>query len=473
MQDLGEKKDNIFKRAKDFVMRNLKSAFDLHEGTDSVGTIERISSGIKIRGANSWILICSAMLASIGLDVNSSAVIIGAMLISPLMSPILGIGLGYGIADSHMLIRSLRNFMLAILITLFVSTFYFTLTPMGELTSELMARTKPTLLDVFVAIFGGVAGIVANSRKEMSNAIPGVAIATALMPPLCTVGFGLAKGEWSVFFGAGYLFFINAVFIALSTYLMVRFLRFPFKKYIDKANKKKIQWTIGIVAVLIIAPSLYIFLDVINESRRDRAIQLFAEEISTERYDVIDSEYFETDSTALVKYFVIGEQMLASEINKYDSLFHADVLPEVGLQFVQMNLSEEERSSFRDEVMDVVSKNVLKQVSATKEIIDVKDVQIDSLIQCIDDIHFQKEDIAKVRNVLETYHPEVEKIYFGKIADFAHNDSTKDYYNYNIQTAMLKFKERTAKRTKLNSKKELQSFLQTTFAVDTMLVLEI
>ncbi len=473
MKDMSEQKESIFKKVKDFVMRNAKSAFDLHEGTDSVGTIERVTSGIRIRGANSWILICSAMLASIGLDVNSSAVIIGAMLISPLMSPILGIGLGYGIADSKLLVQSIRNFALAILITLLMSTLYFTITPIGELTAELMARTKPTLLDVFVAIFGGVAGVVANSRKEISNAIPGVAIATALMPPLCTVGFGLAKGEWQVFLGAGYLFFINSVFIALSTYLMVRFLRFPFKKYVNVASKKKIQWTIGIVAVLIIAPSLYIFLDVIKESRRDKAIQMFAEEISTERYDIIDSEYYETDSTAMVKYFVIGEQMLASEIDRYDSLFHANVLPEVSLQFVQMNLSEEERSNFRDEVMDVVSKNVLKQVSATKEVIDVKDMQIDSLVQCIDDIHFQKEDIAKVRNVIKTYHPEIEKIYFGKVTDYSQSDSTKDYYNYNIQSAILKFKEKTPKKTKQITIKELQSFLKTTFTVDTMLVLEI
>lgn len=166
--------------------------FALIDGTDVEGTIKTIGEGSEMRGDKIWILFSGAILASIGLDTNSSAVIIGAMLISPLMNPILGVGLGIGISDRDLMIVAGKNFMFAVAASLFASTLYFLITPLGETTSELLARTKPTLLDVGVAIFGGIAGIVATSRKAQTNAIPGVAIATALMPPLCTAGYGIA-----------------------------------------------------------------------------------------------------------------------------------------------------------------------------------------------------------------------------------------------------------------------------------------
>ena len=195
-----------------YLLKVLNRVANISDGTDVFGTIEHIKKDINIRGSNIWILVCSTMLASIGLDLNSAAVIIGAMLISPLMSPILGIGLAVGINDRDTLIESLKNFGLAIAVSLLTSVFYFLITPLGEPTSEIIARTQPTLLDVFVAIFGGIAGIVAGSRKEKTSAIPGVAIATALMPPICVAGFGIATGHWNYFAGAFYLFFINAVF---------------------------------------------------------------------------------------------------------------------------------------------------------------------------------------------------------------------------------------------------------------------
>ncbi len=179
-----------------------------------------------MRGYSLWILVCSTILASIGLDTNSTAVIIGAMLISPLMSPILSVGLSVAIHDKQVLTRSLQNLLIAVAISLSASVIYFFLSPLGEPTPELQARTFPTLLDLMVALFGGISGIVSISRHEQTNAIPGVAIATALMPPLCTAGFGIATANWNYFFGAFYLFFINAVFISLATYLIVRFLHF-------------------------------------------------------------------------------------------------------------------------------------------------------------------------------------------------------------------------------------------------------
>lgn len=175
--------------------------------------VAQISSGVSFRGANLWVLIFAIFIASLGLNVNSPAVIIGAMLISPLMGPIIGMGLAVGINDVELLKRSARSFGVATLISVLTATAYFLLTPLGDARSELLARTSPTLYDVLIATCGGAAGIIALCTKGKGNVIPGVAIATALMPPLCTAGYGLATGHWLYFLGAFYLFFINTVFI--------------------------------------------------------------------------------------------------------------------------------------------------------------------------------------------------------------------------------------------------------------------
>ena len=198
----------------------------LPDKEDEQQTISNISAGVRFRGANLWVLICAIFIASLGLNVNSTAVIIGAMLISPLMGPIIGSGLALGIRDYALLRRSLKNYAVATLISVVTATFYFMITPFEGEQSELLARTSPTLYDVLIAFFGGMAGVMAVCTKGKGNVIPGVAIATALMPPLCTAGYGLATANWSYFLGAFYLFFINTVFIGLATLLGVKMLRF-------------------------------------------------------------------------------------------------------------------------------------------------------------------------------------------------------------------------------------------------------
>ena len=216
----------------------LSERFNLDEGKASEReTIEEIKQSVVFRGANLWILMFAIMVCSVGLNVNSPAVVIGAMLISPLMGPIMGVGLGVGINDFELIVKALKNLGIAAGISVITSALYFWISPLNDAQSELLARTAPTLWDVLIALFGGLAGIVAGSRKEKSNAIPGVAIATALMPPLCTAGFGLATAQWNYFFGAFYLFFINSVFISLSTYLIVRLLRFKPKEFLDHTSK--------------------------------------------------------------------------------------------------------------------------------------------------------------------------------------------------------------------------------------------
>jgi len=216
----------------------LHGVFDLRDDTDKMGTIADIKDNIAVKGHRAWILVFSIFVASIGLNVESTAVVIGAMLISPLMGPILGIGLSLGINDIETFRRSLVNFAVMIIISLITSSLFFSIPIFQTVTKEIQARTSPDLRDVFIAIFGGLALIVALSRrKEQTNTVAGVAIATALMPPLCTAGFGIATGRWSFFLGAMYLFVINTVFIALATFIIVRFLHFPLKKYANSSAR--------------------------------------------------------------------------------------------------------------------------------------------------------------------------------------------------------------------------------------------
>jgi len=245
----------------------LRDRFNLHEDQASEQeTIEEIRRNVVFRGANLWILMFAIMIASIGLNVNSPAVVIGAMLISPLMGPIMGIGLGVGINDFDLIIKALKNWGIAAGISILTSAFYFSITPLSEASSELLARTTPTLWDVLIALFGGLAGIVAGSRKEKSNAIPGVAIATALMPPLCTAGYGLASGQYYYFLGAFYLFFINSVFISLSTILIVRALKYPQKEFLDAARESQVKRYITIFVLLTMIPSFFTAYRVVRQS---------------------------------------------------------------------------------------------------------------------------------------------------------------------------------------------------------------
>ncbi len=289
----------------------LRDMFDLQSDLDREGTIENISNNKRMRGANVWLLGCSIMVASLGLDLNSPAVIIGAMLISPLMSPILGIGLGVGINDKETLWISVQHFGIAIVIALTVSVVYFWITPFGEMTNEIDARTRPTLLDAGVAIFGGLAGIISSSRKDKSNAIPGVAIATALMPPLCVAGFGLAKGHWDVFLNAFYLFFLNSVFIALTTYLIVRFLRFPFASYLNRREKARTSLVITVFSIVVLLPSTFILYNVWKEHRVKRDVKAFmALEFNSPTRDYLNHKIEAKDS---ITYVIINYY---SKVNK-------------------------------------------------------------------------------------------------------------------------------------------------------------
>lgn len=219
---------------------------------------EGIRVGIALRGTNAWLLVFAIFIASIGLNVNSTAVIIGAMLISPLMGPIMGVGYGAAVADFDLARRSAWNLAITAGISLATSTLYFLATPLAEAHSELLARTSPSIWDVLIALLGGLAGIVGATRRERSNVVSGVAIATALMPPLCTAGYGLASGELAYFVGAFYLFFINSVFIAVATFVMVRLMRLPEVRHLDAAASRRARRWIAALVTATALPSLWL-----------------------------------------------------------------------------------------------------------------------------------------------------------------------------------------------------------------------
>ena len=306
----------------------------LPDKAEEAKTIEQISSGVTFHGANLWVLVFAVFIASLGLNVNSTAVIIGAMLISPLMGPIVGMGLGIGISDLALLKRSIKNYLVATGISVLTATLYFLITPLTEAQSELLARTSPTLYDVLIALCGGAAGILALSTRGSGNVIPGVAIATALMPPLCTAGYGLAMGEPSFFFGAFYLYFINTVFITLTTFVGVRMLRFKQKQFIDAARMVTVKrYIIGIV-VLTMLPAAYMTVQIIRQSVLENNSNRFVRnELAFKGTQIISQKFDDKHKT--LNIVAVGKIISKEEIAKAEKMLESYNLEDYKLHIIQ------------------------------------------------------------------------------------------------------------------------------------------
>ena len=256
--------------------QQIKSIIYMNDEVDTLGAVEKIRSNIWFRGPNVWILAFSIVIASVGLNVNSTAVIIGAMLVSPLMGPIIGIGLALGTNDIPLLKNALKNLLVMVLISLVASCLYFLVSPLELVNpTELEARTRPTIYDVLIALFGGLAGILEISRKEKGTVLSGVAIATALMPPLCTAGYGLANGNWSFFSGASFLFLINCVFIIIATYVMVKYFHFPQAEFANDVIRKRTRTLISCIIIIVLVPSILSAISVVGDNNFERNVQQF------------------------------------------------------------------------------------------------------------------------------------------------------------------------------------------------------
>ena len=292
----------------------MKGRFSLDEDKaqrDEV--VASVSKGVEFRGVNLWVLIFATMIASLGLNVNSAAVIIGAMLISPIMGPIMGVGLALGINDFELLKKSLRNLALMFIVAIITSTVYFFISPLSSNSSELLARTVPTTYDVLIALFGGLAGIVAQTRQDRtSTVIPGVAIATALIPPLCTAGFGLATGQFRFFIGAFYLFFINSVFIALATYAMVRFLQYEKKVFIDKVRERTVKRLMMVITLVTFIPSVVIGFHMVRVSLFEAVADKYVSQVFNfphTRVIECNKHYAQGKNPSQIELLLVGEPL--------------------------------------------------------------------------------------------------------------------------------------------------------------------
>lgn len=296
--------------------------------------VKQITDGINFQGANLWVLIFAIFIASLGLNVNSTAVIIGAMLISPLMGPIIGMGLAIGIADLSLFRQSMKNYLVSTFISVITAMTYFTISPITEAQSELLARTSPTLYDVLIALFGGAAGILAIATKGKNNVLPGVAIATALMPPLCTAGYGLAVHSNSYFFGAFYLYFINTVFIAFTTCLGVRFLKFHRKEFVNREQMKRVNYYIFSIIVITIIPASYMTWNIIKQSVLENNIEKFIlKELDYNGTNILSHEYdLETKTLHVV---AIGNPISTDTIEKAQKAMSAYQLIGYKLKVIQ------------------------------------------------------------------------------------------------------------------------------------------
>ncbi|GAB1857497.1 TIGR00341 family protein [Flavobacteriaceae bacterium MHTCC 0001] len=297
-QNVEQTKENVKKDAQGLytsVSKFLRELLDFRHDTDRAATIEAIKNDIPFKGATAWILVCSIFVASIGLNADSTAVVIGAMLISPLMGPILGVGLSIAINDIDTLKRSLINLATMIVLSLLTAFLFFWLFPLSEETSELFARTQPDIRDVLIAFFGGLALIIARTKKgTIASVIFGVAIATALMPPLCTAGYGLAKGNLEYFLGAMYLFTINTIFIALATFIVLKVLRFPMLKYANSKRRRRVSNIATVLAIVVMIPAIWTFVSVLRKSRFESDAKRF---IASELKTLPNSNYIEKYAT--------------------------------------------------------------------------------------------------------------------------------------------------------------------------------
>ncbi|MEQ9168098.1 MAG: DUF389 domain-containing protein [Fulvivirga sp.] len=440
----------------------LSQLFNLSEGKerDEI-TIAEITKGVEFKGTNLWILIFAIFIASIGLNVNSTAVIIGAMLISPLMGPIMGIGMGAGINDFDLIKKAIKNLGVAVTISVLTSALYFFITPLHEAQSELLARTTPTLWDVLIASFGGLAGIIAGSRKEKSNAIPGVAIATALMPPLCTAGYGLANGNWYYFAGAFYLFFINSVFISVATFIMVRFLKYPKKQFESAVTEKRVKNWIFIFVILTVAPSVYLAYNLVKRTIFEQNARNF-----------VANEFRFDDTQVINQIFTLKGDSATLEVTLYGRPLTEVEISDIKKDLIHFNLNgahlkirqgyKEDNSAdlaeFEEKMAKSLKADLLKDIyDKNEQIIESKDDLIKVLEERLLFYETKKYPVADIRAELAIQYPMLENLSMGDMVN-----SNQDTLCY----AVLDFK----RKPYLKDQQKIREWLTLRTKADSLIV---
>ena len=387
------------------IVENIKSIGNISEHIDTEAAEKAIRSNITFKGPNAWILAFAIIIASVGLNVNSIPVIIGAMLISPLMGPIFGIGLGLGINDFDLLKASLKNLLVMMGISLVASLIYFLITPLSLANpTELLARTNPTIYDVLIALFGGLAGIFEQSRKEKGTVFSGVAIATALMPPLCTAGFGLASGNLRYFIGALYLFIINCIFIILATYVMVKYLRFHTKEFTDEKLAKRTKTISTLLIIIFIVPSILSAVNMVKQTNFEKKAEQFISENRNNGGSIIYDYRISHIDGSKIELFFTGESL--------DPTFKANLYEkakEYGLKEDQIIISEH---TSRNDNTDV---DLIRGIyERTDSELGKKDAEIERLQKEIQKMKEDEIPYVQLTKEITLSYPQISKIYLLK-----------------------------------------------------------
>lgn len=374
------------------MIKIIKDLFNLHKGeAEKQKTLEIVKDNISFTGSNLWILVCAIMVASVGLNVNSTAVVIGAMLISPLMSPIVGAGFALGIYDFILLKKSLTNLLIATITSLLVATIYFYLSPFKELQSELLSRTSPNIYDVLIAFFGGLAGVIAITRVEKGNPIPGVAIATALMPPLCTAGYGLAIGNYEFFFGALFLYCINCVFICIATFTIVKYLNYPASKQIDVKHQKQVKYGITALVFFMLIPSSFFAYRLFKEQQFKQNVTLFIEkEFLDNGNTLIYKKVNYNNNSKTIELAFLKKSYSESQINELNKK-----MKEFGLQNTKLLIKQNSTDN-----LQALKKDILNEVNKNGSSQNEKDHQILELENKISENNFDnKQLISEIKTI--------------------------------------------------------------------------
>lgn len=448
--------------------------FDFRHDTDHEATLEAIKADIPFKGATAWILIFAVFVASIGLNADSTAVVIGAMLISPLMGPILGIGMSFALNDIETFKKSLINLGIMIGLSLFASFLFFYFFPLSEDNSELLGRVSPDIRDVLIAFFGGLALMVARTKKgTIASVIFGVAIATALMPPLCTAGYGLAKGNFIYFLGALYLFTINTIFIALATFLVMKLLRFPMHKYANAAKRKRYSTIATVVGIAVMIPAIFTFINVFNENKINNQIESF-----------IKNEVKSNNALTLIDYDLPNLEEKKLKLNFFNEVSDAtynDLQNELANNMAYTSLKEfkleikgSDTKSFdlittafkekKEELQE--SKNIIAGLQ--KQIIELQE-KISSLNNSIEQNAFSKNQkaIAFSRIVKEA------KIRYNNIESIAFSRElySKDFIKIDtIPVATINWNDKLKDSVLINKELELRAWLQKEMKLDTLFI---
>lgn len=389
--------------------KTIYNFLNLHTGEeDPALVLENVTSNVSFRGANLWILACAILIASVGLNVNSTAVIIGAMLISPLMGPIVGAGFALATFNFSLLKKSIKNLIIATVVSLMVSSLYFYLSPFKDVQSELLARTSPNIYDVLIAFFGGIVGAVSITRIEKGNPIPGVAIATALMPPLCTAGFGIATGNWSFVAGAFYLYTINCFFICISTFLIIKFLKYRAVENTNKALEKRIRYALSLLIIVMIVPSCYLAYNLLNQKKYNQNVENFINtEFSKKGYTVIYKKVDYNSNPRSIELVFLSTKFDSTQIKQFNAS-----LQDFGIS--NTNLTIKQNSA------DLKSE-ILSEINLQKNNITEKDLQVNELKN---ELNIYKMDNPELVKEVKILFPEVQKMAIGKLQNYYTPDST-------------------------------------------------